>query len=59
MKNSAADRRSTPTRFGIPLRPIGCIVAWNREAKMEIPEESILRVQRVQENRWKNTKTGE
>jgi len=64
MKNSAADRRSAPTRFGIPLRPIGCIVAWNREAKMETPEKSGLRWMeclrlRVQENRWKNTKTGE
>jgi len=26
---------------------------------MEISEKSLLRVQRVQENRWKNTKTGE
>ena len=64
MSNSAADRRSPPTRFGIPLRPIGCIVAWNREAKMEIPENSGLRLieclrLRVQESRWNNTKTGE
>jgi len=64
MKNSAADRRSPPTPFGIPLQPTGCIVAWNREAIMEIPEKSGLRLMeclrlRVQENRWKNTKTGE
>jgi hypothetical protein len=26
---------------------------------MDIPEKSILRVQRVQENRWKNTEAGE
>ena len=63
MKNSATDRGSPPTRFGIPLRPIGCIVAWNREAKMEIPEKSGPRFveclrRRVQENRWKNAKTG-
>jgi hypothetical protein len=39
-------------------------VAWNRDAKSQIPENSGLRLMeclrlRAQENAWKNTKTGE